>query len=622
MLLRPLPVLLALTCAALAVLAARPLAPQVVHCLKGRVAAPLPAEAGTLVGRASVPSSAPPIRHSRPGASRVIYLDFTGETVSGTFWNDYADVTSWNCLPYNRAGTSPTTFSNAEQADIVRIWERVSEDFAPFAVDVTTEAPADRISAASTTTAWVLITAEQDAANVALPHQDAGGVAILDCFGEAGNAFYAPAWVNGTMEPEDIADAASHEVGHNLGLDHDGAGTDEYYLGHAGAGVPSWGPIMGAPYGMAISQWSRGQYLDASNTENDLAIIAGKLVYTADDHGDDTAGATTVALDASSTLAAAGTIGLTGDVDVFRVEVPSTGDLSVAVAGYRDTAIQGNTGGNLDLSIAILDGDGAVLASANSASSGDALTFTPVSSGTYYLRVTPVGAGTPLADPPSGYTAYGTLGEYTLSGSLTTTAPVVSDSSASGTVGASLSVDLDAVGAQGFSATGLPPGLSISGIPGRISGIPSTAGSFSTAVTAINGSGSDSATISFTIASLPLPAVNDGSASAIVGTGFYRTVSSVRVSGYSAAGLPAGLSISSTSGVISGTPLIAGTFAATITGTNDSGSDTGIYTITVSPAPAPPSAAGSEGSGGDRCGSGSGIAVLLGLFALAFIRRR
>jgi len=35
---------------------------------------------------ASVPISSPPVRHSKPGASNVLYLDFNGGVVSGTAW--------------------------------------------------------------------------------------------------------------------------------------------------------------------------------------------------------------------------------------------------------------------------------------------------------------------------------------------------------------------------------------------------------------------------------------------------------------------------------------------------------------------------------------------------------
>ena len=90
----------------------------------------------------SVPNSTPPVRHSRPGASRVIYLDFNGHVVTGTSWNSTAGAPSaFLCTPYDTDGNAGS-FSPAEQAAIVLIWERVAESFRPFDVDVTTEQPA------------------------------------------------------------------------------------------------------------------------------------------------------------------------------------------------------------------------------------------------------------------------------------------------------------------------------------------------------------------------------------------------------------------------------------------------------------------------------------------------
>ena len=65
-----------------------------------------------------------------------------------------------------------------------------------------------------------------------------------------------------------IAEAASHEIGHNLGLSHDGTSTQGYYGGQG-----AWAPIMGVGYSYSISQWSKGEYFDANNQEDDLQII-------------------------------------------------------------------------------------------------------------------------------------------------------------------------------------------------------------------------------------------------------------------------------------------------------------------------------------------------------------
>ncbi|MFL6110085.1 MAG: ricin-type beta-trefoil lectin domain protein [Catenulispora sp.] len=130
-----------------------------------------------------------------------------------------------------------------------------------------------------------------------------------------------------------------------------------------------------------------------------------------------------------------------------------------------------------------------------------------------------------------------------------------------------------------YSATGLPPGLSISS-SGLISGTPSGGGSFTTTVTATDSTGA-SGTTSFlwTIgggSGNTVTVTNPGSQTSTVGT----AISSLQVhatdsaSGqtltYSATGLPPGLSISS-SGLISGTPTNAGSYSTVVTATDTTG---------------------------------------------------
>ena len=90
-----------------------------------------------------------------------------------------------------------------------------------------------------------------------------------------------------------IAEAAAHECGHTLGLLHDGttAGT-EYYAGH-GTGATGWAPIMGNSYYQSLTQWSKGEYNLANNTEDDLAVISAgrRAADRADDYPDTSANA-------------------------------------------------------------------------------------------------------------------------------------------------------------------------------------------------------------------------------------------------------------------------------------------------------------------------------------------
>ena len=107
--------------------------------------------------------------------------------------------------------------------------------------------------------------------------------------------------------------AAPSQVGHNLGLSHDGNSSVGYYEGHA-----NWAPIMGVGYYRPVSQWSKGEYNNANNLEDDLAIMTDStrwmtnvqqyLAYRGDDHGNTAANATAlvgVALDSTRSAASA-----------------------------------------------------------------------------------------------------------------------------------------------------------------------------------------------------------------------------------------------------------------------------------------------------------------------------
>jgi aminopeptidase S len=98
---------------------------------------------------------------------------------------------------------------------------------------------------------------------------------------------------------------------------------------------------------------------------------------------------------------------------------------------------------------------------------------------------------------------------WTAVGTGTPGAPVVTNpGSRTGTVGTPLSLQLTASGGTApltWSATGLPPGLSISS-SGLISGTPTTAGSYTTTATATDaGSRTGSATFGWTISAAPTP---------------------------------------------------------------------------------------------------------------------
>jgi len=366
------------------------------------------------------------IFHSKPGAPNTIYLNFVGMTVTGTAWNSSEKRTSFQAVAFSMDADF-TTFSDAEQTAIRRIWQRVAEDYAPFDVDVTTEKPA----VFTERTAMALITRSTDATGAKNPSSTGGGVAYINVFGGSNFGYYRPAWIyydNLANTESYIAEAATHEIGHNMGLSHDGTtgGGGEYYGGH-GSGETSWGPIMGTGYNRNVSQWSRGEYYLANNTQDDLALIAAKLTYISDDHGDSSDNATALTFSGGTNIVSTtpetdptnsnpankGVIERNTDVDVFSFD---TGEGTVRLTVKPWVVASGTRGGNLDVALELRDASNNVIATNNPSTQTGAQIQTAVPSGTYYLFVRNSAAGNPLSSTPTGYTSYGSIGQYFISG--------------------------------------------------------------------------------------------------------------------------------------------------------------------------------------------------------------
>jgi hypothetical protein len=191
--------------------------------------------------------------------------------------------------------------------------------------------------------------------------------------------------------------------------------------------------------------------------------------------------------------------------------------------------------------------------------------------------------------------------------SATPTVSVTNPGTQTGTVGTADTVQIQATdSASGktfaYSATDLPIGLSISSTTGAITGTPTMAGSYTTTVTVNDGSGASSVNFDWTISASgtgtgdTVTVTNPGSQTGTVGTAASLQIKATdSASGqtltYSATGLPAGLSISSSTGLISGTPTTAGSSSVTVTatdGTGASGKASFTWTISSSGSSPPP----------------------------------
>jgi hypothetical protein len=176
-------------------------------------------------------------------------------------------------------------------------------------------------------------------------------------------------------------------------------------------------------------------------------------------------------------------------------------------------------------------------------------------------------------------------GDFT--GSAANKVAIISPGSLTTTSGTAVNYQVQAIdtatGTLSYSASGLPTGLSISSSTGVVSGTASKAGTYSVTLTGKDSSGpSGSASFAWTVGSgggsggNTVIVTSPGAQSTAVGTAVSLQIgasdsASGQTLSYSASGLPAGLSISSSTGLISGMPTTAGSSSVTVTATDTTG---------------------------------------------------
>jgi hypothetical protein len=318
---------------------------------------------------------------SKPGSAYVFYLNLAA-VMSGS-----------------------TPLNGVTKENMYRAWQSVADQYSMLNLNVTTNL------------------AVYNAARTANPlrtgiinfvNQDGRSFAPVNSFGStAAGTLYRNPLVSGIDYGYGIGMTGAHEVGHQMGMNHDGGGSGgEYYEGIA---AYQWGPIMGnywmgASWANQLFTWSRGEYATATNQEDDLYRMntVESVPYMADDNASSRAMVvgSNGAIDPSSNF---GQIERNTDTDTFTFSTSGVATLNLRIDPLEYLRM-------LDVSATIYNAANVAVATSNLAVNRSAQ-FTNLSlpAGSYRLVVRGGAEGTPA----NGFSSYSSLGWYGMKGSLT-----------------------------------------------------------------------------------------------------------------------------------------------------------------------------------------------------------
>ena len=332
---------------------------------------------------------------SRPESSSILYLDFNGNTYTGSSWKNNVNPGEPIVTPVYSRDNDFTTFTTTELEDIEEVWKRVSENFRPWDINVTTIDPGDdvmkqsrkqRVCIGGSCRDWYKKPEDSGAGGVAKFNSFSGSI-DRPCFTFIKN-------LGGSNM--NFASCTSHEFGHTINLRHQEVWENgqkvKDYRGGTGSGEMSVGPIMGSAYRKNSDLWSYGTSGGQEKFQDDIAKINQSLTYLDDDHGDDIANATDIGTAVDNLKS--GLVSTTEDVDVFLVEA-QPGPLFIKASPFQP-------GPNLDVKLKLMDSQGNTLSEAEPANQLSAtINASVVTRSSYYISVTSNGT-------------YGRIGTYDL----------------------------------------------------------------------------------------------------------------------------------------------------------------------------------------------------------------
>lgn len=324
-----------------------------------------------------------PILNSREIAKTVLYLDFIGGKVQDPLWNG-------GKVMY----VSPANY-NLDQ--IKTVYSVVAERYAAFNINVTTD-PQRYANAPVGNRMRIILTTTPVVAGY-------GGYSFIGSLRNAGRGIFSSSvpcftFVQSVGNAKNAGEVTAHELGHTFGLNHDSTtilGSSKYYYGQ---GV--WAPIMGCVYTRAVAQWSKGEYNQANNKEDDINIIAStpNTGFTSSTNDKDP-----IILGESLSVS-----------DIICPDKSRYFSYESTTAGTLQLNVSVPFHGALNAAIELRDGSNtSVLNKVNTANNLSTQMNTLITPGKYIIRVYGEGEGYPKT---TGYSSYGSIGSFVLTGTL------------------------------------------------------------------------------------------------------------------------------------------------------------------------------------------------------------
>ncbi len=331
-----------------------------------------------------------PNMNSLPTSVFTIFLDFDGHTVTSSSWNNG-----------NTLFCAPAPLSDLQMTEI---FNRVSEDYRPFNMNITTDSTVFRNAPLNKRIRIIITPTSAWSPGV-------GGVAYIGSFtwGDDTPAFvFTDRLAN---SPKYIGECVSHESGHTVGLAHQSSYdanctmTEQYATG-TGAGEIGWAPIMGNSYYKNMTGWNFGPTpYGCSNIQDNLTIITTQngFSYRSDDYSNlPNASATRL----SDGFSVNGIITTNQDKDAFKYVISENSTLHIEATPFRLNSA--NAGANLDVEVSLYNGAGTLIQVYSPGDRMNVVIDTILNTGTYYFVIS--GAG----NINTGN--YSSLGSYTFTG--------------------------------------------------------------------------------------------------------------------------------------------------------------------------------------------------------------